>query len=335
MTSPSPESTREFKTALGTRFRVRDLGRLSWFLSLSISRDRQDRIIMLSQAQYVEEMLERYDMAAVSPTSTPLPPGTVLHSATDKDERADANEYRSIVGSLMYASTATRPDIAYAVSILSRHCSDPTLTHRTAARHVLAYLSGSADLSLALGGRAPIDGSISAISDSDDSTCNETRLSVSGGIIKWQDSPVSWFSQRGRTTTSRTVHDPADLPDLPPLSSTEAEIMAASETCRRLITARRLCADLGVRHDNRINFAVDSTGAIGVATAPSVSTKMRHVSRHDMFVRALVQSRFVKLQRIDTKENPADVLTKSLPLPIFRKHRHALALRPTPIEEEC
>ena len=105
---------------------MRDLGELSTFLGLELSRDRSQRLITLSQHQYIDRILECHEMQDAHPCLTPLKSNTRLSTTTEINPISKENMevslklYQSAVGSLMYAMLGTRPDLAYAVGLVSQ-----------------------------------------------------------------------------------------------------------------------------------------------------------------------------------------------------------------------
>ena len=111
---------------------------------------------MLSQRQYVIDMLELYGFTSCSLVKTPVVPKVKLSSADSPSTAEDRAfmakvPYLSAVGSLMYLATCTRPDIAYAVSLLARFNSNPGKAHWQAVKHLFRYLKGTLDLRLTYG----------------------------------------------------------------------------------------------------------------------------------------------------------------------------------------
>ena len=104
--------------------------------------------VELNQSDYIDELLERFDMTDCTEASTPL-----VHrlSAQDGGAKLSASEherYRNMVGSLLYLACWSRPDISLAVSELSRFVSCPGENHMVAVKHLLRYLKGSRELGL-------------------------------------------------------------------------------------------------------------------------------------------------------------------------------------------
>ena len=86
------------------------------------------------------------------PVNTPLSSGARLTKAMATETLADQQEYQSIVGSLMYAMLATRPDLAQSIQQISQFSQTPTKTHEKAAKHTLRYLNGTIDKGITYNG---------------------------------------------------------------------------------------------------------------------------------------------------------------------------------------
>ena len=129
------------KHVFSTRFKMKDLGRLKYFLGMDFS--QSDGYVKVSQKRYVEKILERFDMQECRIRETPCDPK--LDYSEDAPKMSDVKKYREAVGSLIYLTTCTRPDLCFVVSKLSQHFADPTDEHWVTVKHVLRYLRGTAD----------------------------------------------------------------------------------------------------------------------------------------------------------------------------------------------
>jgi hypothetical protein len=128
----------EFKAKFNARFECSDGGPVNYFLGFNVFRDRQQRKLWVSQKHYVESVLERFEMDQAKPNKAPLPSGYRPVMATDKEHAlAKHEEYPAMVGSLMYAATINRPDIAQAVGLLARTATKWNMEHVDAAKHLL------------------------------------------------------------------------------------------------------------------------------------------------------------------------------------------------------
>lgn len=99
----------------------------------------------MNQKRYILRMIERFGMSDCKPRSTPCEQKCDFY---DKSEPADIKSYREIVGSLIYVTTCTRPDLSWTISKLSQHFSQPSVQHMITAKHVLRYLKGTANFEL-------------------------------------------------------------------------------------------------------------------------------------------------------------------------------------------
>jgi hypothetical protein len=111
------------------------------FLGMELHRTLQPRLgLVLSQQRYVDIVLDRFGMKDCKPVSSPMVPGVELEHDGEPlgDEKS---EYVAIVGSLLYLAAKTRPDIAHAVSVLSRFMSCPRATYLQAAKQVLRNIA--------------------------------------------------------------------------------------------------------------------------------------------------------------------------------------------------
>ena len=160
------------KEELKKDFKLSDMGELHWILRFEVKRDREKRILSLSQAAYIHAVLERFGFENLKPYATPMDPNCRLSSndspkmvqefATMKDK-----PYWETIGSGQYALCGTRLDIMYIVSTLSRYLENPGPAHWTAVKHLFGYLNDTVDWELMYGqvtkdleGYADADGSM-------------------------------------------------------------------------------------------------------------------------------------------------------------------------------
>ena len=134
------------KASLASTFRMKDLGPLNFILGISVR--QTDGQIQLHQKQYILNMLARFDMLDAYPVYTPS--DTSVHLVKDDrvSGKADKKLFQQIMGSLQYAVSGTRPDIAHAVNKVARYSNDPSEVHLTAAKRILQYLKGTQDMAI-------------------------------------------------------------------------------------------------------------------------------------------------------------------------------------------
>jgi len=149
----------DVKESLMRQYKMKNLGPVKQFLGLEINR-LPDGSVTLGQQPYINTILHRYGMENANPVNTPMDYKTRLDNASNNaDAEADQVLYQSIVGNMMYAAQATRPDIAFPVAALRRYLLEPYKTHTTAAKRVLRYLKFTADAKLGFPGpRGSLEG---------------------------------------------------------------------------------------------------------------------------------------------------------------------------------
>lgn len=126
------------KNALAREFEIKDLGSLRYFLGVEVARSIQG--IFLSQQKYVVDLLKEVEMVGCKPCLTPIEANHKLKE-DDSERLIDAGRYQRLVGRLIYLSL-TRPDITYAVGVISQFMHAPTQNHLEAVYRVLQYLKG-------------------------------------------------------------------------------------------------------------------------------------------------------------------------------------------------
>ena len=134
----------DFKNEMMQKYEMSDLGLLNHFLGMEIYQD--DGGVFICQEKYVEKILKNFDMSECKPKDTPLVVNEKLVKE-DGSSKMDATLYRSLVGKLLYL-TATRPDIMFAASLLSRFMHNPSQIHMGVGKRILRYLQGTKDFGI-------------------------------------------------------------------------------------------------------------------------------------------------------------------------------------------
>ena len=126
------------------------MGKLHYCLGISVIHYEENNRVHLQQKQYILKMLQKYGLSEAKTVSTPADLSITLVKDDDSSKDVDSTYtlHQSMVGSLLYASMATRPDIAQAVGVVSRFNSKPSKVHLTAVKRILRYLKSTVDLAL-------------------------------------------------------------------------------------------------------------------------------------------------------------------------------------------
>ena len=204
--------------------------------------------------------------------------------------------YRKIVASVLYASNTTRIDIAYTVGILSRFISSATTTHLTAAKRLLRYLRGTMDYCLKFEDNDLPDLELTVYADSNWAGDKTDRKSTSGYLVLLNGNPISWQARKQQTVA---------------LSSTEAEYQGVSTGACESIWVNMLLEEM-IGNKLLVNFFCDNQAAIAIIRSNNYSERTKHIDVKHHFIKQLVRNGSINLQWISTKDQLADVLTKTL-----------------------
>ena len=302
----------DFERALMDRFKVEDEGDLSDLLGIEFTRDKC--AVELRQTAYIEKLAKEFFPDGVPPTAqaNKVPcdrdlPALVHLALLDESARDPImlKKYQSICGALLYAATNTRPDIAFATSLLCRAMGKPTVELHSAAMRVLAYLYRNRHLGLRYEktGADTLEG----YSDSDWAT----RHSTSGHTFHLGSASISWSSKKQPTVA---------------LSSCEAEIVAGTEAAKEAVYLSNFLQELGLGHTapppvhlcenssyhSPVPVKMDNKSAIDLAYNPEHHAKTKHIERKHYFIRECVEEGRIRVPFVPSADNLADFFTKPL-----------------------
>ena len=309
---PSKPEITNIKEKLKHRFHMTDLGPCCYYLGMEITRDRQNRTIYLSQQGYIEKVLKDFNMWESSPNATPMETSAKLEQS-DQQYHATIGDvfwYQSAVGSLMYAMLGTRPDIAFAVSVVSRYASNPSERHKTAVKRIFRYLRGTTNLRLTFKGDLVY---LTGYTDADWAGDRDTRRSTSGYVFNIGSGAISWSSNRQSTVA---------------LSTCEAEYIGQTQAAKEAIWLKTLLDQLNPEDSSPVATIIygDNQGAIALAKNPQFHARTKHIDIQHHFIRQKVDEGKIELQYVPTAKQVADGLTKALCKDKFILFRRALGL---------
>ncbi|KAK1435086.1 hypothetical protein QVD17_00846 [Tagetes erecta] len=281
----------EIKKQLDKEFSIKDLGPLKYFLGIEATKTSDG--LVLSQRKYTLDILKDSGMLGCKPSAFPIEQNLKLDKG-ENEPKVDASRYRRLIGRLLYLQ-ATRPDIAYAVNVLSQFVADPRNNHMEAANRVLRYLKGTPGQGILLSREgAPV---LTAYCDSDWLGCPYTRRSRTGYIVLLGGAPISWKTKK-QSVVSR--------------SSAEAEYRAMASTVSEILWIRWLLHDLQVHISSPTPLFCDNQAARHIANNPVFHERTKHVEMDCFFVRERVESKDIVPLNINSKMQIADLLTKGL-----------------------
>ena len=167
----------EIKSSLCSRFEMKDLGLLNYFLGVNIVQNSD--FFFIHQSNFIKSLLEKFGFENSKPISTPVDVSISLEKAGDDFAPCDVEKYQSAVGALLYLSMRTRPDITFAVCNVAKFASKPTLSHWLAVKRIFRYLKGTTNFGIMYNRHNGSDDCI-GYSDADWAGDNNDRKSTSG-----------------------------------------------------------------------------------------------------------------------------------------------------------
>jgi len=299
------------KNAFMKKWECRDLGPISEYLGMKILRDRKSKILKIDQIDYAKKIVKRFGQENCHDVTTPLPGGYKPQSQSP-DQRAtpeQLNYYQSIIGSLLYLTLGTRPDIAYAVILMSQFMSNPSEDHIKKAIHIIKYVKSTLYAKLIYNGKA--NEGLHGYADADWGSDVDTRKSVTGYVIKLAGAPISWTSRKQKTVA---------------LSSTEAEYMSLTDAIKQLVWMKSLFKELG-SYIHKIELNIDNQGAMFIAQNDVVDRKMKHIDIKYHYCRDVIKDGSVQLLFVPTNEQQADIFTKNLNHIKFKELRSQIGVQ--------
>ncbi|UYV61924.1 hypothetical protein LAZ67_1007079 [Cordylochernes scorpioides] len=300
------DTLKSFKESMKKIFKIKDLGKINYCLGIRIQTEK-DGSISIDQEKYIEELLAKYRMKEAKPISTPMDSNsklTKISSIEGENEPVKKEEYQSLIGSLIYLSVSTRPDIAYAVSALGQFSNDPRRQHWNAAKRVLRYLKGTLCLKITY---EKTNETLYGCVDADWGGNLADRKSQTGLVFFLARGPIAWESKKQQTVA---------------LSSTESEYIALCEAGKEAVYLRTLLDEMGFGEllNEPTVLKTDNQGAQQLARNPVHHARTKHIDIKWHYIRSICSDGLIEVVHIPTQENVADILTKGLPRVLYDKH---------------
>ena len=300
---------------------ITDEGTLEDFLGVNIER-KPNGDIHLTQPHLIDQILKdlRLDKENVKERSTPAACSKLLTGHTGSEDFDKSFHYRSVIGKLNYLEKCTRPDIAYITHQCARYTANPKKEHADAVRWLGRYLKGNRNKGLILSPnksrtlKVYVDADFAGNWCKEDAYHRDTARSRHGYIIQYSGCPIIWKSQLQTEIA---------------LSSTESEYTGLSYALREAIPIMNMMREMNQRgykvgdSEGRIYCRVfeDNSGALEMANTHKYRPRTKHLNVKLHHFRDYVSRKEITVHPIDTKKQPADILTKALNEELVRKHR--------------
>ncbi len=301
---------------------MKDLGKTKLCLGLQI--ENLENEIFVHQIAYTSKVLQIFYMDKAHSLSNPM---VVRSLDINKDPfRPKMNDeeligpevpYLSAIGALMYLSSHTRPDITFAVNLLARYSSSPTIRHWNGIKHIFRYLRGTMDMGLYYS-YAP-EAELIGYADAGYLSDPHNGRSQTGYVFTCGGTAISWRSMK--QTISAT-------------SSNHSEIIAIHEASRECVWLRsvihhiREASGLTLKKNVPTTLYEDNAACIAQLKGGYIKgDRTKHISPKFFFTHDLQKRGDIDVQQIRSSDNLADLFTKALPTSTFEKLVHKIGMR--------
>jgi hypothetical protein len=288
---------------------MKDLGEADVILNIKLTRNENG--IILNQSHYVEKMLCRFGFENAKVAPTPYDASVKLRK--NQGEGLDQLRFSQIIGSLLYLAGATRPDISFAVSKLSRFTSNPGKDHWEALVRVLRYLVGTIAYGIHYTGYPSV---LEGYSDANWISDADEIKATSGYVFTLGGAAISWRSCKQTILTRSTM---------------EAELVALDTATVEAEWLRELLMDLPLVEKPVpaiLTYCDNQTVLAKIMSTKDNMKSSRHVKRRLKSVRKLKNSGVIAVNYIRSEKNLADPFTKGLARTAISVASMDMGLRP-------
>lgn len=251
----------------------------------------------MHQESYINKIIDKFDINCCV-ARVPISQYIVIKAVKDNDEIMDSTLYRSMIGSLLFLATRSRPDILFATILMSQYCNKPGLFHMKILKQIFSYINQTKDYAINLSNAS--DDCIEMYTDSSWASDQDDRKSFNGDVLLVGKVPIYWSCGKQKVVT---------------LSSMEAEYIAIANSATTLSWFKNIVNDC---NDNCIDISCnlpilysDSLSAIHFSRNCFNNHRSRHIDIKFHYVRECLKSEIFNLKYVSSKLNLADILTKS------------------------
>ena len=297
----TPKALSAFEKAVEKEVELEKLGKPTKLLGMELTWHEGNKSVRLTQQDSIGKLLKEHGIPTIPNRSIPL----------NLEEYAETNnyeeflsppmitKYQSLIGSLLYINRMTRPDISVHVNLLGRRTSKPGTNNLRAAIQLGQYLASTRHEGLLLTTSKNGNPEVKIDIYADASYGGENSRSQSGTLAMLYGNPIMWSSRRQ---------------DVVSMSITEAEYIACSEAAKDAQWIRQLLLELGQTKNVVPTLYTDNEAALKLTKTQTFHRRTRHIEHRFHYIRELVDQGSIKLIGIKGKDNPADPLTKLLPM---------------------
>lgn len=290
MVSSDKQETVKLLTCLRSEFKFTVTENPTSFLGIEIKKEKD--FVGLNQTKYSKMIIERFKMIDAKAVCTPMIANPKIE---DNSEKNRSFPYREAIGSLLYLTDKTRPDLSFSVNFCGRKMEEPSDQDVNSVKRILRFLKDTENDGISFKKECS-EIRLIAYSDCDFAADISTRKSTTGYVIMFCGGPISWCSRKQPIVS---------------LSTTEAEYIAAAESVKELIYLKTVINEL-TDMDIKIDLNVDNQSSIKLIKNGQFNKRSKHIDVIYYFINEKVQEGLINLKYCDGEKQLADILTKPL-----------------------
>jgi hypothetical protein len=300
----------QFINDLRNALRIKVANKPSLFLGMTLKWSSTG--VHISHESQIGSFLIRHQMDDCKGHYTPMEGYAEVDYSPDNVPTTEIRRYQQCIGSLLYFSQTSRPEIACAVNYYCRFSRGPQTCHWNGLKRIMQYLSKTRKVGIHVS-KSNDSTPLVGYSDSDFASDPVLRKSRIGYVFTMYGTPIIQKSTYA---------------SLPALSTTEAEYSALTEAAKEALYLKKLLHSLKIKQDT-IPLFTDNQGSLKIATHPTQHQRTKHYDTKMHFIRFHVQKKQVSVNYIPSAENPADLFTKPLQRLKFENHCKTLRIGPS------
>jgi hypothetical protein len=297
-------------------------GPVEVYLGMEVTRNRDHGSIRLTQRVYIEKLFHKYLSEGntklwTTPIDMSREGAAKFYAIATAESERETNEmsgkdFNGLIGSLLYASCMTRPDVTFYVAFLCQFMQAPSLGAWTAALSVASYLYSTKDMGISFNHNAQtcnvntIDLSRDRLIVFSDASFGREVNPFAGGFIQWANGPISWMSRKAKFI---------------PQSSCESEVFGAVMVLKEAEFAAQVIGFLTDSLEMATGALIDNKAAYDVIRCPGATKRTVHFNRWLHFARSLCLLNKVEMFLVSTEDMMGDIFTKALDKTKFIKCR--------------
>jgi hypothetical protein len=287
------------------------------YLGMNITRISESRNILINQPKLTQEIIDMYlerPIIKATPSSISFLDD---NNSMEQQQEIDKSKYLGLVMKLMYLARLTRPDILFSVTYLATKCQHPTNEEWKKCQRIIQYLNGTRTYGI----------HINCTNVDTYAHCDASYASHSDGR-----SHTGYIFSIGKNYSY--VHASSIKQKIGSASSTDAEIIATKQCCKFIIWIKNIISELNISSIKPTIVFQDNMSSITINTSTKSSYKrVKHMMSSIAFIKNMISYQEIQLKYLQTENMTADMLTKSLGVTAFCKHRSSIGVKDISDEE--